>query len=86
MSIEQWWNVTDGKTEVLAEKHFPVPLYPPQKFVRSGPGSNPALRGQTPATNRLNRNTALKCNYVMFYISARTAQKAPHVELRKRAC
>ena len=61
MSIEQWWNVTDGKTEVLAEKHFPVPLYPPQKFVRSGPGSNPALRGQTPATNRLNRNTALKC-------------------------
>ena len=24
MSVEQWWNDTDGKTEVLGEKHYTV--------------------------------------------------------------
>jgi len=34
-SVEQWWNDSDGKTEVLRES-VPVPLCPPE--ILYGPG------------------------------------------------
>jgi hypothetical protein len=30
MSVEHWWNDADGKTEVLGEKCFPVPICVPE--------------------------------------------------------
>ena len=30
MGMEQWWNYTDGKTEVLGGKPLTVPLFPAQ--------------------------------------------------------
>jgi hypothetical protein len=47
------WN-WQGKTEVLGEKPVAVPLCPPEILH----GSNPGLRGERPATNRLNHGTA----------------------------
>ena len=33
MSMEHWWNDTDGSAKVLQEKPFPVPLCPPQMIL-----------------------------------------------------
>jgi hypothetical protein len=52
------WN-RQGKTEVLWEKSFPVPLFPPQIPHGPTPGSNPGLRCGRPATNRLGHGTAV---------------------------
>jgi hypothetical protein len=51
------WN-WQRKTEVLGEKPVPVPLCLPQIPHGLTPGSNPGLRGERPATNRLSHDTA----------------------------
>jgi hypothetical protein len=53
-----------GENRQLGEKPVPVPLCPP-KFSQSGLdlGSNPGLRGERPATNRLSHGTAYSSSY-----------------------
>jgi hypothetical protein len=59
------WN-WQGNTEVRGEKPVPVPLCPPQI-----PGSNPDLRGERPATNRLSHGTAIwMVNYFLSHMTA----------------
>jgi hypothetical protein len=54
-----------GKTEVLGEKIVPVPLCPPQ--IPNDPESNPGLRGEGPATNRLSHGTAQRKLFNVVY-------------------
>jgi hypothetical protein len=44
-----------GENRQLGEKPVPVPLCPPQISHGLDLGSNPGLRGERPATNRLSR-------------------------------
>jgi hypothetical protein len=48
-----------GENRQLEEKPVPVPLCPPQISHGLDLGSNLALRGERPATNRLSHGTAL---------------------------
>jgi hypothetical protein len=48
-----------GENRQLGEEPVPVPLCPPQISHGLTPGSNPGLRGERPATNRLSHGTAL---------------------------
>jgi hypothetical protein len=48
-----------GENRQLGEKPVPVPLCPPQISHGLDLGSNPGLRGERPATNRLSHGTAL---------------------------
>ena len=48
-----------GENRQLGEKPVPVPLCPPQISHGLELGSNPSLRGDRPATNRLSHGTAL---------------------------
>jgi hypothetical protein len=48
-----------GENRQLGEKPAPVPLCPPQISHGLDLGSNPGLRGERPATNRLSHGTAL---------------------------
>jgi hypothetical protein len=47
-----------GENRQLGEKPVPVPLFPPQISHGLDLGSNPGLRGERPATNRLSHGTA----------------------------
>jgi hypothetical protein len=47
-----------GENRQLGEKPVPVPLCPSQISHWTDPGSNPGLRGERPATNRLSHGTA----------------------------
>jgi hypothetical protein len=47
-----------GENRQLGEKPVPVPLCPPQISHGLTPRSNPGLRGERPATNRLSHGTA----------------------------
>jgi hypothetical protein len=47
-----------GENRQLGEKPVPVPLCPPQISHGLEVGSNPGLRGERPATNRLSHGTA----------------------------
>jgi hypothetical protein len=47
-----------GENRQLGEKPVPVPLCPPQISHGLDLGSNPGLRGERPATNRLSHGTA----------------------------
>jgi hypothetical protein len=47
-----------GENRQLGEKPVTVPLCPPQISHGLDLGSNPGLRGERPATNRLNHGTA----------------------------
>jgi hypothetical protein len=47
-----------GENRQLGEKPVPVPLCPPQISHGLALGSNPGLRGERPATNRLSLGTA----------------------------
>jgi hypothetical protein len=47
-----------GENRQLGEKPVPVPLCPLQTPHGLTPGSNPGLRGERPATNRLSHGTA----------------------------
>jgi hypothetical protein len=47
-----------GKNRQLGEKPVPVPLCTPQISHGLDLGSNPGLRGERPATNRLSHGTA----------------------------
>jgi hypothetical protein len=47
-----------GENRQLGEKPVSVPLCPPQISHGLDLGSNPGLRGERPATNRLSRGTA----------------------------
>jgi hypothetical protein len=46
-----------GENRQLGEKPVPVPLCPPQIPHGLDLGSNPGLRGERPATNRLSHGT-----------------------------
>jgi hypothetical protein len=48
--------ILTGETEVLGEKPVPLPLCPPQ--ISTDLGSNPGMRGERQATNRLSHGTA----------------------------
>jgi hypothetical protein len=48
-----------GENRQLGEKPVPVPLCPPQISHGLDLGSNPGLRGDRPATNRLSHGTAM---------------------------
>jgi hypothetical protein len=64
------WN-WQGKTEVLVEKPVPVPLFAPQIPHGMTPGSNPGLRGDSPATNRLTlycRHSLSSCSSHTFFL------------------
>jgi hypothetical protein len=56
--IEHQWNEIDRENRQLGEKPVPVLLCPPQISHGLGLGSNPGLRGERPATNRLSHGTA----------------------------
>ena len=47
-----------GENRQLGEKPIPVPLCPPQISHGLDLRSNPGLRGERPATNRLSHGTA----------------------------
>jgi hypothetical protein len=49
-ALVEWYR--QGNTKVLIKTPPPVPLRPPQKL-QTGVGSNPSLRGERSATNRL---------------------------------
>jgi hypothetical protein len=49
-----------GENRQLGEKPVPGPLCPPQISHGLDLGSNPGLRGERPATNRLSHGTATK--------------------------
>jgi hypothetical protein len=49
-----------GKNLQLGEKPVPVPLCSPQISHGLDLGSNPGLRGERPATDRLSHGTALR--------------------------
>jgi hypothetical protein len=48
-----------GENRQLGEKPVPMPLCPPQISHGLDLGSNPGLRGERPATNRLSHGTAI---------------------------
>jgi hypothetical protein len=52
------WN-WQGKAEVLGGKTCPSASFSTTKSTRTDPGSNPGLRGEKSATNRLSHGTAL---------------------------
>jgi hypothetical protein len=57
--MEHQWNEIDrGNPTTRKKKPVPVPLCPPQISHGLDLGSNPGLRGETPATNRLSHGTA----------------------------
>jgi hypothetical protein len=60
--VMEWkhrWNEIDrGKPKYSGEKPVPVPLCPPQ-IPNGHRGSNPGLRGEKPAPNRLSHGTAV---------------------------
>jgi hypothetical protein len=66
------WNC-QGRTEVLGGKPVPVPLCPPQIPHGLTPGSNPGLRGDRPATNRLSHGTALYILHIWSYTICHTS-------------
>jgi hypothetical protein len=57
MSMDYWWNDTDGKTKVLGEKPVQVSLCPPQISHRTDLGSYLGLCSEKPACNRLSHGT-----------------------------
>jgi hypothetical protein len=59
-----------GENRQLGEKPVPVPLCPPQISHGLDPGSNPGLRVERPATNRLSHGTALLEGFLLskFYV------------------
>jgi hypothetical protein len=65
-----------GENRQLGEKPVPMPFCPPQISHGLDLGSNPGLRGERPAPNRLSHGTADECNlhfdtrfYLCLYIS-----------------
>jgi hypothetical protein len=58
-----------GENRQLGGKPVPVPLCPPQISHGLDLGSNPGLRGERPATNRLSHGTA--CSYPSLRINTR---------------
>jgi len=50
--------VLQSKTELLQTKSIPLPLCQPQMWNGTGPGPNPSLRGEKPATNCLSHRVA----------------------------
>jgi hypothetical protein len=56
-----------GENRQLGEKPVPVPLCPPQISYGLDLGSNPGLRGERPANNRLSHGTTLKIVLVSVY-------------------
>jgi hypothetical protein len=65
-----------GENRQLGEKPFPVPLCPPQISHGLDLGSNPGLRDERPATNRLSHGTA--------NIPTHTSHMPSHDTLSKR--
>jgi hypothetical protein len=54
MSVQHWWNDTDrGKNRSTRRKACSNAHFVHQNFTWIGLGSNPGLRGETPATDRL---------------------------------
>jgi hypothetical protein len=70
------WN-WQGKTEVLGEKTYPSATLSTTNLTWTDSGSNPGLRSERPATNRLNHGTAffkVTCGHGdMFAVSGNTA-------------
>jgi hypothetical protein len=59
MNMEQWWNdIFAGETEVLGE-NLPSATLSTTNPTWIDLGTNPGLRGERPATNRLSHGTAL---------------------------
>jgi hypothetical protein len=56
-----------GENRQLGEKPVPVPLCPPQISHGLDLGSNPGLRGERPATNRLSHGTAPSPSRLSFF-------------------
>jgi hypothetical protein len=57
-----------GENRQLGEKPVPAPLCPPQISHGLDPGSNPGLRDERPATNRLSHGTAIFKDILLFQI------------------
>ena len=51
--------ILTGETEVLGEKPVQMPLFFPTSLTWNDLGSNPGLRGERPAINRLRHGTAI---------------------------
>jgi hypothetical protein len=54
-----------GENRQLGAKPVPVPLCPPQISHGLDLGSNPGLRGERPATNRLSHGTAVEADFII---------------------
>jgi hypothetical protein len=70
-----------GENRQLGEKPVPVPLRPPQISHGLDLGSNPGLRGERPATNRLSHGTAITTvifTYICVFRFSILASVAPH--------
>ena len=67
------WN-WQRKSEVLGEIPVPLPLCPPQIPRGVTSGSNPGLRGERLATNRLRHGTA-RIHFNIFVTSTKVSQK-----------
>jgi hypothetical protein len=62
--MEQWWNdIFARETEVLGE-NLPSATLSTTNPTWIDAGSNPGLRGERPATNRLSHGTALLYTYI----------------------
>ena len=53
-----WVILNGGERELLRETSFPMRLCTTKNPIRPGPGSNPGLRAERSATNRLSHGTA----------------------------
>jgi hypothetical protein len=66
MNMEQWWNdIFAGETEELGE-NLPSATLSTTNPTWIDPGTNPGLRGERPATNRLSHGTALQNTVNVF--------------------
>jgi hypothetical protein len=61
--MERQWNEIGRENRQLGEKPVPLPLCPPQISHGLDLGSNPGLRGERPATNRLSHGTAMALTF-----------------------
>ena len=59
-SMEHLWSDTDRRNQKYSKKMCPSVIFSTTNFARTGLGSNPDLRDEMPATDRLSRGTGLK--------------------------
>jgi hypothetical protein len=74
--MEHWWNDTDRRNPNHSEKHLSHFHFVVHRSPQSGKVSNPYLRSDRPATNRVNHGTAQETKFNLNYIQRFSAHRA----------